>query len=114
MKDFLVPNSPSASLRSAPLAAARSLAALTAHRAVIHYRSLGCGFALPTPYTGEAYMRRLFVIYYQLNSIINLSTTNLKLITLSSYMSVILRSCKARLLPSAAKQNSILNRAAVQ
>ena len=57
MKDFLVPNSPSASLRSAPLAAARSLAALTAHRAVIHYRSLGCGFALPTPYTGEAFTR---------------------------------------------------------
>ena len=75
MKDFLVPNNPSASLRSALLAAARSLAALTAHRAVIHYRSLGCGFALPTPYT-----------------------------------SAILRSCKARLLPSAAKQNSILNR----
>ena len=24
------------------------------HRAVIHYRSLGCGFALPTPYTGQA------------------------------------------------------------
>ena len=55
-------------------------------------------------------MRRLFVMYYQLKSIINLSTTNLKLITLSSYMSVILRFCKARLLPSAAKQNSILNR----
>ena len=32
-------------------------AGLTAHRAVIHYRSLGCGFALPTPYTGEAFTR---------------------------------------------------------
>ena len=66
----LVPNSPSASLRSALLAAARSLAALTAHRAVIHYRSLGCGFALPTPYTGEAFTCGIYTSHYQHNSIL--------------------------------------------
>ena len=68
--DSLVSNSPSASLRSALLAAARSLAALTAHRAVIHYRSLGCGFALPTPYTGEAFTCGICTSHYQHNSIL--------------------------------------------
>ena len=82
IEDSIVPNIPSASLRSALLAAARSLAALTAHRAVIHYRSLGCGFALPTPYTGEAFTRELFDMHYLLNSKIHPSTTNLKLIML--------------------------------
>ena len=56
-----------------------------------------------SPYTGEAFTRELFVMYYQLNSIIHLSTTKLKLITLPPYTSAILRSCEARLLPSAAK-----------
>ena len=68
--DSLVSNSPSASLRSALLAATRSLAALTAHRAVIHYRSLGCGFALPTPYTGEAFTCGICTSHYQHNSIL--------------------------------------------
>ena len=39
------------------------------HRAVIHYRSLGCGFALPTPYTGEAFTSANFTCI--INRILN-------------------------------------------
>ncbi|PWM75016.1 MAG: hypothetical protein DBX45_01355 [Oscillospiraceae bacterium] len=38
------------------------------HRAVIHYRSLGCGFALPTPYTGEANTCGICALHYPLDS----------------------------------------------
>ena len=48
LQTFQFPTAPPSRQAVPLLAAARSLAALTAHRAVIHYRSLGCGFALPT------------------------------------------------------------------
>ena len=74
LQTFQFPTAPPSRQAVPLLAAARSLAALTAHRAVIHYRSLGCGFALPTPYTGEANTCGIYSLHYQLDIKLNSSS----------------------------------------
>ena len=68
---------------------------------------------LAYPLHGAGKRAYRFYMHYQLNSIIFcLFGCGFALPT--PYTSAILRSCKARLLPSAAKQNFIFNRAAVK